>query len=80
MYLEWLQDSSSAYPMPYHELVQSPYWKIDAGVLPSVGANAEWGGKTGRVCDSTVARGLINVLTGALSIHCCTCIVPNIVN
>jgi len=36
MYLEWLKDSSNAYPMPYHELVQSPYWKMLACYRVSV--------------------------------------------
>ena len=36
MYIEWLKDSPNAYPMPYHELVQSPYWKMLACYRVSV--------------------------------------------
>jgi len=36
MYLEWLKDSSSVYPIPYHELVQNPYWKMLACYRVSV--------------------------------------------
>ena len=42
MYPEWLKGSSSAYPMPYHELVQRLYWKVLACYRVSVPTREDW--------------------------------------